>query len=148
MLTKTRHLFTSTAAVNKNIAGNGNGHAHPGKLTKAALACLAANAASGWATRQPLGELAQDYGISVGSLYRARQLSREEREAVQRGERPLVLPHTSVSPSESVPPAAPVTLSPPTSMEEEATACLAGIVLTFGTDKTLSLLAEAAEKTR
>jgi hypothetical protein len=126
----------------------GNGHARPGRLTKGALACLAVNAGSGAAARQCWADIAQDYGVSRCSLYRARRLTPLARQEVIRSERPLVLPRTPVIPRLPSEPAAPATPPVSPTIMKEITACLTSIVRTLGTDTTLNLLAAAAEKVR
>jgi len=97
------------------------------KSSKAAKACAAADVVDGRIVlHNPTIRLAAAaYGVSLGSVARARRLSRAERDAVKRGERPLVLPQTLSAPS--------------------AVDWLMSIVKDLGVDRVLDLLA-ATEK--
>jgi hypothetical protein len=82
------------------------------RASKAAKACDAADAADGRIIVQnlTLKLLAVAYGVSVGYVVHARRLSPEQRSAVRRGQRSLILPRAPATPSTpSVPPTAPVT---------------------------------------
>jgi hypothetical protein len=64
------------------------------RAIKAAKACDAADAVDGLVKLQnpTLRIAAVAWGVSVGSVARARRLTPEQRDAVRRGNRPLVLP--------------------------------------------------------
>ena len=95
------------------------------KSSKAAKACDAADAVDGLVILQnPTIRLAAAaYGVSLASVARARRLSSAERDAVKRGERPLVLPQAPSAPS--------------------AVDRLMSIVKDLGVDRVLDLLAVA-----
>jgi hypothetical protein len=119
------------------------------QATKAAKACDAADASDGFVVLQNLTDriLAIAYGVSTGSVARAKRLTPEQRQAVGRKQRPLVLPRIPVpprSPALPVLPLAPATpaVSPVMSDAREQLRC---IVNTIGIDATLNLLA-ATEK--
>jgi len=105
------------------------------KSSKAARAVDAADLVDGYAVLQnPTIRLAAaTYGVSVGSVTRARRLTPEQRQEVRRGWRPLIIPHAK--PSLPVPPPS---ASP---LIEEAHAQLLGVVSHIGWDATLDLLA-------
>jgi hypothetical protein len=64
------------------------------QASPAAKACLAADWLDGVAIVQnpTLRLAATAYGVSLGSVARARRLTPEQRDAVKRGHRPLILP--------------------------------------------------------
>jgi hypothetical protein len=107
------------------------------RASKGAKACDAADIVDGLAVLQnpTLRLAAAAYGISLGSVARARRLTPEQRQAVRRGERPLVLPRVP-----SAPPAlpAPSPIPPGTMGARER---LKLIVAELGLDATLDLLA-------
>jgi hypothetical protein len=89
------------------------------RASKSAKACDAADAVDGFAVVQnPTLRLAANaYGVSVGSVARARRLTPEQRQAVRRGERPLILPHAPSTPpalpaAPATPPVSPVVMGP------------------------------------
>jgi hypothetical protein len=117
---------------------------------KSARACAAADLVDGLAILQgpTLRIAAAAYGVSLGSVARARRLTPEQRLAVKHGERPLVLPRTPASPPKlptaPVPPAVPTT--PPLSPAiADAKHSLERIVRQVGFNTVLDLLA-ATEK--
>jgi hypothetical protein len=117
------------------------------RATKAAKACDAADLVDGLTGLQNytlrLAAFAND--VSVGSVSRARRLSPEQRQAVRKGRRPLVLPRAPAAPrtlpalpeclrsAPATPPVPPVTLN----VREQ----LHHIVSMIGIDATLNLLA-------
>ena len=113
------------------------------RASKGAKACDAADVVDGLAVLQnpTLRLAAAAYGVSLGSVARARRLTPEQRQAVRRGERPLVLPRTPSAPPAPVPAIAPATS--PAIMDTRAK--LAEIVNEIGVEATLELLA-ATEK--
>jgi hypothetical protein len=120
------------------------------RATKAAKACDAADAADGFIKLQnlTLRVVAVAWGVSVGSVARARCLTPEQRDAVRRGERPLVLPQAPAEPltlpAAPPPPNAPATPSvPPVTAGEivDARDRLNRLVKEIGIDAVLNLLA-------
>jgi hypothetical protein len=82
------------------------------RASKAAKACDAADAADGRIVVQnlTLKLLASAYGVSLGYVVHARRLTPEQRDAVRRGQRSLILPRAPATPSTpSVPTAVPAT---------------------------------------
>ena len=77
------------------------------RVPKAAKACDAADVVDGLAIlgNPTLKLAAVAYGVSIGSVARALRLTPEQREAVRKGQRPLILP--------AIPPAPPVPAIPP-----------------------------------
>src|SRR5262249_23545629 len=67
---------------------------------KAAKACDAADVVDGLAVLQnlTLRLVAAAYGVSMSSVVHARRLTPEQRQAVKRSKRPLVLPRTPAAP--------------------------------------------------
>jgi hypothetical protein len=112
------------------------------RASNAAKACDAADAADGLIVLQnpTLRLAAAAYGVSLGSVARARRLTPEQRQKVRDGQRPLVLPYalpTPLMPSfKPVPSFAPV--SPITMGVEKL---LAAIVEKIGINGVLDLLA-------
>ena len=114
------------------------------RATKAARACLAADIVDGLAALQnpTLRLAATAYGVSLGSVARARRLTPEQRKAVRQKRRPLVMPPTPPAlPTPSVAPATPST--PPVVMGPRER--LDEIIAEIGWNATLDLLA-ASEK--
>jgi hypothetical protein len=118
------------------------------RASKAVKACDAADAADGRIIVQnlTLKLLAAAYGVSVGYVVHARRLTPEQRQAVRRGERSLILPRAP-----SAPPALPVpstvlartpVINPVIMSPRER---LDAIVAEIGTDGVLNMLA-AMEK--
>jgi hypothetical protein len=115
--------------------------------TKAAKACNAADVVDGLAVLQnpTLRLAATAYGVSIGSVARARRLTPEQRQAVRRGQRPLILPRAPTTPPTlpvpstvpAIPPVPPITMSARERLDE--------IVSEIGLGATLDLLA-ATEK--
>src|SRR5215813_15292271 len=70
------------------------------QMSKSAKACDAADVVDGLAVIQnpTLRLAAAAYGVSLGSVARARCLTPEQRQAVKQGKRPLVLPRTPAAP--------------------------------------------------
>jgi hypothetical protein len=94
------------------------------RVSKSVKACGAADVVDGHAVLQnpTLRLAAAAYGVSLGSVARARRLTPEQRQAVRNGQRPLVLPSTPTAPPvlpfAPVPPAAPATPPvPPVTMD-------------------------------
>jgi hypothetical protein len=116
------------------------------QVTKAAKACDAADLVDGLAVLQnyTLRLAAAAHDVSVGSVSRARRLSPEQRQAVRKRQRPLVLPRASASPR-TLPPLPVLPLAPATPPVPPVTANvreqLHRIVSTIGIDATLNLLA-------
>ena len=83
-------LMETTAAVPRVVDAHGLLHMRASKSTKA---CDAADVIDGLAVLQnpTLRLAAAAYGVSIGSLTRARRLTPEQRQAVRRNERPLIL---------------------------------------------------------
>jgi hypothetical protein len=137
-------LRETTTAVPRVVDAHGLLHM---QASKAAKACDAADAVDGLTVVQnPTMRLAAAaYGVSVGSVARALQLTPEQRQAVRQGKRPLILPRAP-----SVPPVLPVPATPPvpvviTPVIMGARQRLADIVNELGLDAVLNLLA-ASEK--
>jgi hypothetical protein len=123
------------------------------RASKAVKACAAADAVDGLAVLQnyTLRLAATAYGVSIGSVARARRLSPEQRQAVRQGKRPLILPRAPSAPSTPpIPPALPgpstAPATPPVSpVVMSARERLGQIVKEIGMSATLDLLA-ATEK--
>jgi hypothetical protein len=96
----------TTAAVPRVVDAHGLLHM---RASKSAKACDAADVVDGLAVLQnpTLRLAAAAYGVSIGSVARARRLTPEQRQAVRKGQRPLILPATSWAP-----PAPPVSAMP------------------------------------
>ena len=113
------------------------------QASKSAKACDAADVLDGLAVVQnlTLRLTAAAYGVSIGSVARARRLTPEQRQAVRKGQRPLILPATSSAPPappvSAMPAAPPVIVGPRERLDE--------IVAEIGLSATLDLLA-ATEK--
>jgi hypothetical protein len=110
------------------------------RTPKSTRACDAADAVDGLAALQnPTMRLAATaYGVSLGSVARARRLTPEQRQAVRQGKRPLVLPRTPAAPPiPSAPPATP----PVPPVIADARHCLDRLVKEIGLDAVLNLLA-------
>src|SRR5262245_29951595 len=104
------------------------------RTSKSAKACDAADFVDGLAVLQnpTLRLAAAAYGVSMGSVTRARRLSPDQRQAVRAGQRPLVLPSRAAPvPTIITSPAAPV-MCP-----QEA---LSWVVSQIGIDRTLNLV--------
>jgi hypothetical protein len=131
----------ATAAPPRVVGAHGLLHL---RVSKAARACLAADIVDGFAVVQnPTMRLAATaYGVSIGSVARALRLTPEQRQAVRRGQRPLVLPRTP-SPATLPVPAIPVTTSVITPVIVGPRERLAEIVNEIGLDATLALLANS-----
>jgi hypothetical protein len=115
--------------------------------SKAAKACDAADAVDGLAILgHPILRLAAAaYGVSNGSVARALRLTPEQRQAVRRKERPLILPRDpSAPPTLPVPAIAPA-VPPVSPMIMSARERLGEIVNEIGLNATLDLFA-ATEK--
>ena len=116
------------------------------RVSKAAKACDAADAVDGLAIlgHPTLRLAATAYGVSIGSVARALRLTPEQRLAVRRNERPLILPRAP-----SAPPAPPVSIAPATppvpSVIMGARDKLAEVIAEIGADGVLNMLA-AMEK--
>jgi hypothetical protein len=106
------------------------------RISKAAKACEAADIVDGLAVLQnhTMRLAAVAYGVSLGSVARARRLTPEQRIAVKQGKRPLVLPHTPAA--SPVPTIVPPSV-PPVAMETMLTA----IVKKIGIESVLNMLA-------
>jgi hypothetical protein len=135
---------SATAAPPRVVDAHGLLHV---RASKAAKACDAADVVDGLAVVQvsTLRLAAAAYGVSIGSVARARRLSPEQRQAVRQGKRPLILPRAP-----SAPPMLPVPATPPvppviTPVIMGARERLANIVNELGLDAVLNLLA-ATEK--
>jgi hypothetical protein len=119
------------------------------RASKAAKACDAADAVDGLVVVQnpTLRLAAAAYGVSIGSVARARRLTPEQREAVRRGKRPLILPRAPATPpARPVPSVAPATPSvPPVVMVTTPRQKLDALVAEVGFDSVLTMLA-AVEK--
>src|SRR6516165_10399657 len=98
-------LTETTAAVPRVVDAHGLLHM---RASKSAKACDAADVIDGLAVLQnpTLRLAAAAYGVSIGSVARARRLTPEQRHAVRRNERPLILPRAP-----SAPPALPVSIA-------------------------------------
>jgi hypothetical protein len=117
------------------------------RAKKSARACDAADIVDGLAVLQnPTMRLAATaYGVSIGSVARARRLTPEQRQAVRRGKRPLILPRVpSTPPAPPASPTAPMTL-PISPVIMSARERLGAIINEIGLRATLDLLA-ASEK--
>ena len=134
---------TATAAAPRVVDAHGLLHM---RASKAAKACDAADVVDGLAKlRNPtLRLVAAAYGVSIGSVARARRLTPEQRQAVRQGKRPLILPRAPSAPPAPVPaiPAAPPVITPVIMGPRER---LKEIVHEIGLNATLDLLA-ASEK--
>jgi len=123
------------------------------RVSKAAKACDAADAVDGLAIlgHPTLRLAATAYGVSIGSVARALRLTPEQRQAVRRNERPLILPRAPSAPSTPpVPPALPVPSTAPATPPVPPVVMgprerLDEIVAEIGLSATLDLLA-ATEK--
>jgi hypothetical protein len=98
----------------------------------AAKACDAADWMDGLVVVQnpTLRLAAVAYGVGLGSVARARRLVPEQRDAVRRGRRPLIMPRKAIAPTL----ATPMITSDPREM-------LASVIDQVGVDGALSLLA-------
>jgi hypothetical protein len=85
------------------------------RASKSARACDAADAVDGFAVVQnpTLRLAAAAWGVSIGSVARALRLTPEQRQAVRRGQRPLILPRAPSAPPVALP-AQPVPSTTPT----------------------------------
>jgi hypothetical protein len=112
------------------------------RASKAAKACDAADAADGRIIVQnlTLKLLAAAYGVSVGYVVHARRLTPEQRQAVRRGQRPLIPPQAPATPSTpSIPTAVPATPpGPPVVMDAKER--LKRIIDELGADIVFDLL--------
>lgn len=124
----------ATAAVARVVDAHGLLHM---QASKSAKACDAADVVDGFAVLQSptLRLAAAAYGVSIGSVARARRLTPEQRRAVRKGQRPLILPRTPSVPA--TPPVPPVVMGPRERLDK--------IVAEIGLSATLDLLA-ATEK--
>jgi hypothetical protein len=106
------------------------------RASKSAKACDAADVVDGLAVVQnfTLRLAAAAYGVSIGSVARARRLTPEQRQAVRRGERPLILPRTPSAPPVPATPAIPPVIMGPRERLNE-------IVAEIGLNGVLDLLA-------
>ena len=114
------------------------------RASKSAKACDAADVVDGLAVLQnpTLRLAAAAYGVSIGSVARARRLTPEQRQAVRRGERPLILPRTpSAPPVLPVPPMLVMGAPMVTPVIMDARERLDEIIREIGIDATLGLLA-------
>ena len=132
-------ITEATAAVPRVVDAHSLLHR---QASKSAKACDAADVLDGLAVVQnfTLRLTAAAYGVSIGSVARARRLTPEQRQAVRKGQRPLILPATSSAPPAPVsamPAAPPVIVGPRERLDE--------IVAEIGLSATLDLLA-ATEK--
>jgi hypothetical protein len=133
----------ATAAVPRVVDAHGLLHM---RASKSAKACDAADVIDGLAVLQnpTLRLAAAAYGVSIGSVTRARRLTPEQRQAVRRNERPLILPRAP-----SAPPGLPVSIAPATppvpSVIMGARDKLAEVIAEIGADGVLNMLA-AMEK--
>jgi len=110
------------------------------RVSKAVRACDAADLVDGLSVLQnhTLRLAAAAYGVSLGSVARARRLTPEQRLAVKQGKRPLILPRTPAAPPvPAIVPAMPPV--PPVTMGVEK--LLAAIVDKIGVNGVLDLLA-------
>jgi hypothetical protein len=136
-------LTETTAAVPRVVDAHGLLHM---RASKSAKACDAADVIDGLAVLQnpTLRLAAAAYGVSIGSVARARRLTPEQRQAVRRNERPLILPRAP-----SAPPALPVSIAPATPPVPPvimgARDKLAEVIAEIGADGVLNMLA-AMEK--
>ena len=124
----------ATAAVARVVDAHGLLHM---QASKSAKACDAADVIDGLAVLQnpTLRLAAAAYGVSIGSVTRALRLTPEQRRAVRKGQRPLILPRTPSVPA--TPPVPPVVMGPRERLDK--------IVAEIGLSATLDLLA-ATEK--
>ena len=124
----------TTAAVPRVVDAHGLLHM---RASKSAKACDAADVVDGLAVLQnpTLRLAAAAYGVSIGSVARARRLTPEQRDAVRYKKRPLVLPPVSALPVPLVMPVSPVTMGPRERLDQ--------IVAEIGLSVTLDLLATA-----
>ena len=131
---------TATAAPLRVVDAHGLLHM---RVSKAAKACDAADVVDGLTKlgNPTLRLVAAAYGVSIGSVARARRLTPEQRQAVRQGKRPLILPRAPSAPAVlPVPSTAPATPPvPPMVMGPRER--LAEIVADIGLDATLTLLA-------
>jgi hypothetical protein len=111
------------------------------RASKAARACDAADVVDGLAALQnPTMRLAAAaYGVSIGSVARARRLTPEQRQAVKQGERPLVLPSIPLILPGPTTPASP-SVSPVVMTPHER---LDALVAEVGFDNVLTMLVVA-----
>jgi|SRR5215472_640721 len=127
----------TTAAVPRVVDCHSLFHLQAPKATKSVDA---ADACDGLVVLQnPTVRLAATaYGVSLGSVARARRLTPEQRDAVRQGKRPLVLPRTpAASPAPTVVPATPSV--PP--VIADAQQQLAYLVAEIGLNTVIDLLA-------
>jgi hypothetical protein len=119
----------ATATVPRVVDCHGLLHVRASKSVKA---CCAADAVDGLTVLQnpTIRLVAAAFGVSIGSVARARRLTPEQRQAVKQGRRPLVLPRMP-----SVPPL-PLAARPIVGPQER----LAAIVDEIGFDRTVNLL--------
>jgi hypothetical protein len=131
----------ATAAVPRTVDAHSLLHL---QVSKAVKACDAADLVDGLAIlqRSTLRVAAVAYGVSLGSVARAKALPVEEREKVRRGQRPLVLPRTPVDPPK-LPVVVPATPPFVTADVEFRLACL---VQDVGLDTVLDLLARTEHR--
>jgi hypothetical protein len=128
----------ATAAVPRVVDAHGLLHM---RTSKSAKACDAADVIDGLAVLQnpTLRLAAAAYGVSIGSVARARRLTPEQRQAVRRNERPLILPRAP-----SAPPALPVSIAPATPPVPPvimgARDKLAEVIAEIGADGVLNML--------
>ena len=133
----------ATTAVPRVVDAHGLLHRQASKATRA---CDAADVLDGVAKLQnPTFRLvAAAYGVSLSYVARARRLTPEQRQAVRKGQRPLVLPCAPSAPpvppalpvpatAPATPPVAPVVMGPRDRLDE--------IVAEIGLSATLDLLA-------
>jgi hypothetical protein len=120
---------TVNSIVHQVPSVNSRGLSHR-KASKATKACLAARIVAGdvTLTNPTVKLIAYAVGVSPAYVHRALRLSAEEREAVERGERPLIMPTAAVRT-----PADPVQR-------------LAEIVAEIGVDAALGALAESEDR--
>ena len=144
-LTPTTVNVTAITAVTPRIV---DAHSPPHmRAPKSAKACDAADVVDGLAVLQnpTLRLAAAAYGVSLGSVARARRLTPEQRQAVRQGRRPLVLPRAPAAPSVlPVPSATPATPPAPLVVMKPRER-LAAIVAEIGFDATLTLLANSEQ---
>jgi hypothetical protein len=138
----------ATVAVPRVVDAHGLLHM---RASKSAKACDAADAVDGFAVVQnpTLRLAATAWGVSIGSVARALRLTPTQRDAVRRGQRPLILPRAPAAPpavpvqppvpstTPTTPPAVPVVMS--------ARERLDALVGELGLNTVLDLLA-ASEK--
>ena len=117
------------------------------QASKSAKACDAADVLDGLAVVQnfTLRLIAAAYGVSIGSVARARRLTPEQRQAVRKGQRPLILPRTpSAPPVLPVPSTVPAT-PPVAPVAAGARERLREIINEIGLNATLDLLAASEQ---